>query len=164
LQGRLRYGLNATGAYTRLDQGSGPTVPAVAPQVFGNARLSYAAGGYWPTTTLAAFAMGPRPADRATPTGARLPDAPAMADLRLILTGRAPAVRGLRYVLSGDYVTADRSPYTAGPSFTFDDAVLMAEGATLASPGFAPIDQVRVMLGLRFDFVAGRSSEGGEAQ
>jgi outer membrane receptor for ferrienterochelin and colicins len=162
LANRLRYGVNATGAFTRLVQGGVSAIPPVAPQIFGNARISYAAGGYWPTATCAVFAMGPRPADRTTPTGGTLPDAPASADLRAVLTGRVPAIRGLTYVLSADYVTANHGPYTAGPSFGSNVGILLAEGATFPSPGFAPIEQERVMLGLRFDLGTGRASDSGD--
>jgi outer membrane receptor for ferrienterochelin and colicins len=162
LRNRLRYGVNATGAFTRLVQGGVSTIPPIAPQIFGNARISYAAGGYWPTATCAIFAMGSRPADRTTSSGGMLPDAPASADLRAVLTGRVPLVRGLAYVLAADYVTASHGPYTTGPALAANIPALMAEGATFPSPGFAPIDQKRVMLGLRFDFGTGRSSDAGE--
>jgi outer membrane receptor protein involved in Fe transport len=157
--GHLRYGTTLTGAYTRLDQGSGPMLLAVAPQFFGNAHLAYAFDGYVPTPAVAASYMGPRPADRTLASGGTLPAAPALADFRLTLTGRVPGVRGLSYHASGDYITAKYGPYTAGPDLTalFGDARM---------PGFVPIDQFRVFVGLRYDFLTGARSpvQGGEVQ
>src|SRR5258708_27748903 len=84
---KLRYGLNATGAYTRLQQGGLSIYPLVAPQVFGNAHVGYSLGRSLPTATLAVYGMGPRAADRTAPRGATLPASPTFADLRLALTG-----------------------------------------------------------------------------
>jgi outer membrane receptor protein involved in Fe transport len=145
----LRYGVNVTGAYTRLDQGGGPQLLAAAPQFFGNARVAYAFDGYLPTPAFAVSFLGPRPADRASPTGATLPDAPPMADLRLTLSGRAPLVRGLTYRATAEYITASHGPYSAGPTPLF--------GPGSASPPtvFAPSDQLRFFVGLRYDFLTG---------
>ncbi len=160
---RLRYGANATGAFTRLEQGGASLYPAIAPQVFGNAHVGYALGPSLPTATLAVYGMGPRAADRTSTLGATLPAAPAMADLRLALTGRFPSLRGIGYAVTADYVTASSGPYVAGPSLSSLQRVLAATGNELPTPGFAPIDQFRVMVGLRFDFLNGPSSNG-EAQ
>jgi hypothetical protein len=35
--------------------------------------------------------------------------------------------------------------------------------ATLPRPGYVPIDQLRIMLGLRFDFLTGQASDNAEA-
>jgi outer membrane receptor for ferrienterochelin and colicins len=157
---RLRYGLSATGAFTRLNQGGQSGPPAVAPQIFGNARVSYSAGGWIPTPALAVFAMGPRPADRTAPDGSPLPEAPALVDLRAAVSGRVPAVRGLSYIVTADYTTAGRGPYTAGPNFSSFQGALLGAATAYPPPGFAPVDQFRVMAGLRFDFFTGtRSAE-----
>jgi outer membrane receptor for ferrienterochelin and colicins len=153
---RLRYGLNVTGAVTRVNQGGQSAPPAVAPQIFGNARISYAAGGLFPTPALAVFAMGPRPADRTAPDGSPLPQAPALVELRAAVSGRVPLVRGLSYVVTADYTTAASGPYTAGPNFAAFQSVLIGQATSYPPPGFAPIDQFRVMAGLRFDFLTGK--------
>jgi outer membrane receptor for ferrienterochelin and colicins len=153
---RVRYGLNATGAFTRLQQGGQSVYPLVAPQVFGNAHVAYSFGEGGPTAALAVYGMGPRAADRSAPTGGTLPAAPALADLRLAVTGRVPLLpHGFGYSVTADYTTADHGPYMAGPDFRTFASVLTADGATLPSPSYAPIDQFRVMFGLRFDFLTG---------
>ena len=156
---RLRYGLNVTGAFTRLNQGGLSLTPAVAPQIFGNARVSYAAGGLVPTPALAAFAMGPRPADRTARDGSQLPDAPALVQLRAAVSGRVPAVPGVSYVLTADYTTAGHGPYTAGPKFYTIQQAIDTGGHPQPPPGFAPIDQLRVMVGLRFDFLGAHTAD-----
>jgi hypothetical protein len=131
----------------------------VAPQIFGNARVSYAAGGLVPTPALAAFAMGPRPADRAAPDGSPLPPAPGLVDLRAAVSGRIPAVRGASYAVTADYTTAGRGPYTAGPNFFSFQQAIAGTGTAYPPPGFAPIDQFRVMAGLRFDFLGAKTAD-----
>jgi hypothetical protein len=153
-----------TGAYTRLNQGGQTVYPQIAPQVFGNVHLGYWLGPSLPSVTLAAYGMGPRLADRTTPTGATLPEAPSLADLRLAIVGRFPLLRAIGYSLTGDYTTASMGPYTAGPSFQSFQSNLIQTGAMLPTAGFAPVDQFRVMLGLRFDFLNGGSTGGGESQ
>jgi outer membrane receptor for ferrienterochelin and colicins len=161
---RLRYGANATGAFTRLQQGGSAAYPMVAPQVFGNARVGYVPGGALPAVTLVVFGVGPRAADRAAPTtGATLPAAAASADFRLAITGRVPSLGAVGYALTADYATASAGPYTAGPLLGSLDRLLSNVGA-LPVPTFAPVDQFRVMLGLRLDFLNGPSSGSGEAQ
>jgi outer membrane receptor protein involved in Fe transport len=155
---RLRYGLNVTGAFTRLNQSGQSGPPEVAPQIFGNARISYAAGGLWPTPALAAFAMGPRPDDRTAPDGSPLPPAPALAELRAAVSGRLP-VRGVSYVVTADYTTAGRGPYTAGPSFLAFQTTILGGAISYPPPGFAPIDQFRAMVGLRFDFPGAQTAD-----
>jgi outer membrane receptor protein involved in Fe transport len=156
---RLRYGLNVTGAFTKLNQPGQSGPPAVAPQIFGNARVSYAAGGLVPTPAIAVFAMGPRPADRAAPDGTPLPPAPALVDLRAAVSGRVPAVRGISYIVTADYTTAGHGPYMAGPSFSAFQQAISTE--TIAQPSAvpAPIDQFRVMAGLRFDFLGAQTAD-----
>ena len=65
LDSRLSYTLNATAAFTRRKARDGSTRQLeVAPQVFGNARLSYAFGGLIPTPSLAARYVGENAAAR----------------------------------------------------------------------------------------------------
>jgi outer membrane receptor protein involved in Fe transport len=160
---RLRYGLNATGAFTQLHQGGQAVHPIIAPQVFGNAHVGYWFGHSLPAATLAVYGMGPRPLDRTSTSGATLPDAPALADLRLALSGRVPSVRAVGYSLTADYTTASTGPYMAGPSYLEFQRTL-APGAVEPTPVPVPIDQFRVMVGLRFDFLNGGASSGGESQ
>ena len=163
LEHRLRYGTNVTGAFTRLDQGGVSAPPVAAPQIFGNAHVSYSFGRHLPTAALAVYGMGARPADRTAPSGALLPAATPLADLRAALTGRLP-LRGLGYSLTADYLTASHGPYTAGPTFGPATPLLFGSAVAFPSPGFAPIDQFRVMVGLRLDLWAGHSGEAGETQ
>jgi outer membrane receptor for ferrienterochelin and colicins len=153
---RLHYGLNVTGAVTRVNAGGQSAPPAIAPQFFGNARISYAAGGLVPTPALAVFAMGPRPADRAAPDGSPLPQAPALLQLHAAVSGRVPLVRGLSYVVTADYTTASSGPYTAGPTFASFQSLVVGQSTSYPPPGFAPIDRFRVMVGLRFDVLTGK--------
>jgi outer membrane receptor for ferrienterochelin and colicins len=161
---RLRLGLSATGAFTRLNQGGQALYPAIAPQIFGNAHVGYAFGPSLPTTTLAVYGLGPRAADRAAPRGGTLPAAPALADLRLAVVGRVPSIHSVGYSVTADYVTASQGPYAAGPSLSSLQQVLAAAGNAFPNPGFAPIDQFRVMVGLRFDFLDGASTGSGDSQ
>jgi hypothetical protein len=164
LEGRARFGLNAVGAFTRLNTGGQSSPPVAAPQLFGNAHFSWCPGGHLPTVSLAVSAMGPRPADRTAPDGSLLPAAPPTADLHAALTGRVPKVPWLSYVLTGDYVTASHGPYTAGPSFPYAiSSLFLSQGAVMPSPGFAPVDQLRVVVGFRLDLWTRSSSSGGGA-
>ena len=160
VEGRLRYGVNATGAFTRLQEGGQLLYPMIAPQVFGNARIAFAPGGQLPTAMFAVYAMGPRAADRPSATGGTLPAAPASAALRFALTGRFPRLRALGYSVTADYVTASAGPYAAGPSLSSFQKLLAADGQGFPNPSFAPIDQFRVMVGLRFDFLNGVTAAG----
>jgi hypothetical protein len=160
---RLRYGLNATGAFTRLNQGGQALYPIIAPQVFGNAHVGYWFGPSLPAATLAVYGMGPRVADRTMPSGAAFPEAPALADLRLAVTGRVPSLHAIGYSVTGDYVTASSAPYVAGPSFQEFQSTL-APGSVEPTLVPVPIDQFRVMVGLRFDFLTGGATGGGESQ
>jgi outer membrane receptor protein involved in Fe transport len=164
LERRLRFAANATGAFTRIVQGSVSAYPPLAPQIFGNAHVTYLLGPSLPVATVAVFGLGPRAADRTAPNGATLPAAPAVADVRVALTGRVPSLRAIGYAVTAHYATAGYGPYTTGTSFPFEQ-VFLATGATLPTPGYAPIDQFRVMVGLRFDFLEGsRASSAGEVQ
>ena len=157
--GHFRYGASATGAFTRQFASNVGSPLVVTPQIFGNARLAYVFENGLPSPALVVGFMGPRPADRLTPEGQVLPEAPALADLRFTLSGKVPAVAGLSYRVSAEYVTASHGPYTAGPDLT-----LFVHSAALPTPGFAPIDQFRAFVGLRYDFAAGAQAKQGEVQ
>jgi len=154
-EGHLRYGVNATEAYTRRKI-SGTTEPlAVAPSLFGNARIAYAFGGAIPTIALAASYLGPRPADRALVPGGQVPYVGALGEFRLTLTGPIPIVKGLAYRASGAVATTTRSAYTAGPN----DALVrnVVNGTTPPPLGFAPVDRWNAFVGLQYDFATGDS-------
>jgi outer membrane receptor for ferrienterochelin and colicins len=141
----LRYGLNVTGAYARRTNPDGTTQPlSVAPQIYGNAHVSYDLPGDWPVLGLAALYVGRRPADRAfdggfTPT----PYAPPQLELRATISGQIPGIAGLSYRVFADYAVADRNPYVVGP----------VQIATPAQPSaqLSPVDQFRTTVGLQYD-------------
>jgi outer membrane receptor protein involved in Fe transport len=155
--GHVHYGASATGAFTRQFASNVGSPLVVAPQIFGNARLSYVFENGLPSPALVLAFTGPRPADRLSPEGQVLPEAPALADLRFTLSGKVPGLKGLSYRASAEYVTASHGPYTAGPNLGVFDYV-----APLPTPGFAPIDQFRAFIGLRYDFAAGAQAKQGE--
>jgi outer membrane receptor for ferrienterochelin and colicins len=157
--GHVHYGVSATGAFTRQFASGVGSPLVVAPQIFGNARLAYVFENGLPSPALVLGFMGPRPADRLTQEGQLLPEAPPLADLRFTLSGKVPAITGLSYRASAEYVTASHGPYTAGPDLTF----LQYETA-LPAAGFAPIDQFRAFVGLRYDFAGGAQAKQGEVQ
>ena len=142
----LRYGINLTGAYTR--DGDNNILP-VAPQLFGNARLSYDLPGDWPTVAVAASYVGKRPADQAFnsnsdgTTWAKTPWAPQQLDLRFTVTGPIPKVKGLSYRLIADYAVSARGPYVVGPVTT--------PSATDNVAQLIPVDQFRATVGLQYD-------------
>ena len=141
----LRYAVNVTGAIARRSLPDGSRVPlTVAPQVFGNARVSYDLPGDLPVLALAAQLAGRRPADRAfdggfTPT----PYAPTQLQLRATVSGAVPFVPGLSFRVSADVAAASRSPYVAGP--------IQAARPDAPSAELAPVDRFRTTLGLQYD-------------
>lgn len=141
----LRYGLNVTGAYARRSLPDSTSVPlTVAPQVFGNARVSYDLPGDLPVVALAAQLAGKRPADRAidggfTPT----PYAPTQLELRATVSGAVPFVPHLSFRLSADWAAASHSPYVAGP--------VQAARPGAQSAELAPVDTFRTTVGLSYD-------------
>jgi outer membrane receptor for ferrienterochelin and colicins len=155
-QGRLGYGVNATAAFTRRHTASGEERLPVAPQFFGNARISYAFGGYVPTPALAAYYVGQRPADRAfAGLFAPEPYAEPLAELRFTLSGAIPGLVGLRYRASSTYATEAFGPYAAGPGRA--GIIEAAEPASLA-----PIDRFRAFVGISYDFWTGAEAAGSE--
>jgi outer membrane cobalamin receptor len=156
--GRLRYGVNVTGAMARRDAAdSHPRPLVVAPHLFGNARLSYALGEGLPTLAAAARYLAKRPADRAFEGGfAPEPYAPPEFEWRATLLGPVPGVPGLSYRASFDYAFASRSAYVVGPiqSGTLTQNVL--GGNTTQSAELGPVDRARATVGLRYDFGGAR--------
>jgi outer membrane receptor for ferrienterochelin and colicins len=132
-QGQWRYGASLTWAYARrIIEGQTLRLP-VAPQVFGNARLSYDLPGDWPTLALATSFVGSRLADRANDGNFPVtPRAPASLTLRGTVSGDVPHVPGLGYRLSVNYVTGDVSPYVVGPNQVEDPSVSPRPNADLA--------------------------------
>jgi outer membrane receptor protein involved in Fe transport len=138
---RWRYGLNVTVAHTeRIAADGSSTLLTVAPQVFGNARISYELGEKKPTLGLIAFFAAPRPADRANDGGwPTVPMAPAQFDLKATLGGDVPGLAFLSYRASVTYAFGARTPYVVGP--------LQAASPTWPMPQLAPVD--RLQLGLQ---------------
>ena len=144
---QLHYGLNATAAIARRDEIGVTSVPlAVAPQLFGNARLAYDIPGDWPTLAIAAHYVGRRPIDRAYdggwPTGN---NAPAQLETRGTIVGPLPILRGLTYRLTATYAIAERGPYVVGAQQAFEN--------TDRSPQLLPLDRFRTSIGLQYDFL-----------
>jgi outer membrane receptor for ferrienterochelin and colicins len=126
---RLRVAANLTSAHSHVDEGdgSGSQPMTVGPTFFGNARVSYEAGGYWPIPALAMTYQARRPADRAFDGGfSKPPYAPPDLQLRLTFSGEVPQPRGLRYRLSGTYEAAAHGPYVVGPYLYAVDASTQA--------------------------------------
>jgi hypothetical protein len=146
-QGRLRFGLNVTAANTRADagDGSGPQVLQVAPQTFGNARLSYDLAAPWPTLAAALRFTDRRLASRVYDGGfSPPPSAPALVALRLAVTGVVATLPGLSYRVGGEYSFAKVEPYVIGPSQYASDTVTRAE--------LAPTRRVQAFVGLEYAF------------
>jgi outer membrane receptor protein involved in Fe transport len=141
---RLRYGLNVTGAYSRRMTEGQETPLAVAPSLFGNARVAYDLGGALPTLALAGQLAARRPADLAFDSAFKpVPYAPARVELRAAITGAFPHVPGLSYRVTGQKAFATREAYVIGPN---------QSGATGGAAELAPIDnELRVGLGLTYN-------------
>ncbi len=144
LGGAFRYAANVTAAIARDADGQPVTA---APQLFGNARISYDFGGGLPTLALASRFQGRRVADRAftgqfTPT----PYASPVLELRATLSGAMPGVAGLSYRASATYAFQSYEPYVVGPQ----------QGASAAQtyPDLMPNPTGRASgtIGLQYDF------------
>lgn len=145
--GALAYGLSATGAHTRRDDGAGGHPLPVAPQVFGNARLAYKLPGALPTVALATTLVGARPADRAMDGGFPVtPYAPAQARFRLTVSNEIQAIPGLSYRVAGEIATKGNGPYVAGPIQTADSS------PTPTNAELAPVNRATVFATLRYEF------------
>lgn len=154
--GRFLYGFDVTAAYTRRVVGGIPEPLPIAPRFFGNARIAYLFGGFFPTPALSTWYFGERITDRVLDTGST---APPLAELKLTLTGKIPGVRGLQYQASASYLTTGRSPYAAGPN----DVRSNVQQSALPLPGSAPIDTFHAFVGLRYDFAGSEGSDAGDA-
>lgn len=146
--GQLRYATNLTGTIARRnDPGLGAQPLAVAPQAFGNARVSYDLPGDLPTLGIAGHYLGQRPADRAFDGNFPVtPYAPAQLELRGTVSGPVPRtiLPGLSYRVSANYAFASHAPYVVGPSQYYSPPYTTAE--------LAPVDRFRVTVGLQWDF------------
>jgi len=141
--GHLLYGVSITGAIAeRRSEGRSSRLP-VAPQLFGNARLAYVLGEQLPTIGLGVRFVGPRPADLSSGFDPP-PYAPAAAELRLTLSGRAPLIAGLSYRLMLNYNTAKHGPYVVGP--------VTSSLPTQPAAELNPVDRFRTTAGLQYDF------------
>jgi outer membrane receptor for ferrienterochelin and colicins len=140
------YGASFTGSYARRTSADGSVKLPVAPQMFGNARASYDLPGAWPTLALATSFVGSRLADRANDGNFPVqPTAPFSLTLRATISGDVPGIAGLSYRLSSNYVTADHSPYVAGPIQQQDPTVPDRPLATLA-----PVNKLSAFATLTF--------------
>ncbi|MFO0760613.1 MAG: TonB-dependent receptor [Byssovorax sp.] len=145
VSGKLRYGLNITGAIARqAETENGPEDEiGITPQVFGNARVAYALGGDLPTLGLAGRYEARRRARSAFDgTYSPVPYAPPLAELRATVSGKVPKLTGLSYRLSANYSFADRAPYPIGPgSLDTTRAELL------------PLDRFRAAIALYYDLI-----------
>ena len=141
----LRFGANVTGARARRTEQDGTQTPlTVAPDFFGNARVSYDLPGDLPVLALVGMVVAKRLADRAldggfTPT----PYAPTQLELRATVSGIVPWVKGLSYRFFADYAVAGQNPYVAGP--------VQQASSSAPSAVLSPVDQFRTTIGLQYD-------------
>jgi outer membrane receptor protein involved in Fe transport len=142
---QVKYGFNATAAIARRSGSGLATEPlAVAPSLFGNARIAYDLPGILPTVALAAHYVNKRPVDRAYDGGwSYTPYAPPQLQARATITGDVPLIKGLTYRASVDAQLADHGPYVVGP--------LQAADARHPQPFLVPVDQLRATVGLEYD-------------
>ena len=141
----LRYGVNLTGAVSRRSNPDGSVLPlTVAPQLFGNARISYDLPGDWPVVGVVGQVVGSRPADRAFDGGfAVTPYAPTQVELRATVSGPVPRVSGLSYRVSADCAFAGENPYVAGP-------IQYATSPTQTAQ-LSPVNRFVTTMGLQYD-------------
>ena len=139
--GDFRYGASVTASHGENDS-THQQLPAT-PSVYGNARASYDFGGALPTLSLAAQWCGTRPTTAPVLPGEAAVVAPPQLLLRATVLGRVPRVKGLSYRVSGTYAAADHGPYAVGPVIASTPA---------APPILAPVDQLRLTVGLQYDF------------
>lgn len=146
--GELRYGLSVTGAHSRKTTPDGTKPLPVAPQLFGNARVSYDLPGRLPIVALASQLVGPRLADRALDGGfPTLPVAPTQVRLRLTVSDTITYVPGLSYRVGVDFATASRSAYVAGPNQYLD-----ANDPDRPSAQLAPVNRLTAFSTLQYEF------------
>jgi outer membrane receptor for ferrienterochelin and colicins len=155
-ESRLRYAVNVTGSIARRSEPGARVEPLiVTPQVFGNARISYAPPGDWPTIAVAAHYLAKRPSDRAFALDDPL-FAPPQLELRGTLSGDIPWIKGLSYRASVNYAFASHGAYVVGP---IQGANSNRGGPTepfVGDPQLVPVDQFRVTTGLEYTFGGGK--------
>jgi outer membrane receptor protein involved in Fe transport len=144
---QVHYGANVTAAIARRDEIGAQRVPlAVAPQLFGNARLAYDLPGSFPTIAIAAHYVGKRPIDRAYDGGWPSGNyARPQLETRATISGPVPVIRGLTYRLTATYSIAERGPYVVGAQQVHEVIT------TDQSPQLLPLDRFRTSIGLQYD-------------
>jgi outer membrane receptor for ferrienterochelin and colicins len=145
--GSFRYGASLVAAHTRRRSPEGEQPLPVAPQIFGNARVSYSLPSSLPTIALATSFVGRRPADRFL-DGNFSPDprAPPSAQLRLTLSQQLAAIPRLSYRIGGSYTTGTVVPYVAGPIQYYDSTAAVRGPAELT-----PVVKLTGFVTLRYD-------------
>ena len=145
--GRLRYGANVTGAFSKNDgdnAGGGQPLPS-SPHMFGNGRISYALPDGLPTVALAGLYAAKAPVANAyTANYPTAPYAPAQLTLRATLSGAAPWVKGLTYRISTNYQVADRINAIVGPVTDYQP--------NHQTPSLQPVAQLVTTVGLQYEF------------
>jgi outer membrane receptor protein involved in Fe transport len=155
--GALHYGANFTGAIARRTGDNGASEPlTVAPQFFGNLRVSYDLPGDLPVIGVATHYLAKRPADRAFDAGFDpRPYAPPQLEIRATLSGPLPFLRGLSYRGSVNYALASQGPYVVGP-LQGDQSPVVYGIARGQGAELNPVDVFRVSVGLQYDFGGSR--------
>lgn len=147
LERRLRYALNVTHAFSRMDprDGSEPQELTVGPALFGNARVSYDFRAPWPTLGVALQYQRRRLADRALDGGfATTPSAPPHVELKLTASGEVSPVPGLRYRVGGNYAFSRVSPYVIGPwQYALDETTPYE---------LAPLRRLQLFIGIEYRY------------
>jgi outer membrane receptor protein involved in Fe transport len=139
-QGRFKYALNLTSSVVRVSSSTQAPRPLDAsPTFYGNARVSYDLRGKLPTVGLVSAFHAATPV---VTLGNTVDYAPAQVDLRFVLAGPVPYVPKLSYRGYVSYSFADRTPARGGPSV----------GDPTIPPVLTPIDQLRFLLGLSYEF------------
>jgi outer membrane receptor for ferrienterochelin and colicins len=143
-RGRLRYGLSFTEAFARRVEPDAGTedLLAVAPRVFGNARISYDLADGLPTLGVAARWVGRRPFDNYDPEVLPSPFVAPIWETRVTISGPMPGLNALSYRLSANYIGAEFGAYSL-------------RGGALDDEGkeqLLPNDRLRFAVGLQYDF------------
>ncbi len=145
-----------TGAIARRRLPNSTDQPlTVAPQFFGNLRLSYALPGNLPVFAVGAHYLAKRPSDLAFAFSSP-PFAPAQMELRATVTGPIPVAKGLSYRVSANYAFASRGPYVVGPNQGIGLSGGINLGQVVGPPELIPVDRFRFMTGLQYDFGGSR--------
>jgi outer membrane receptor for ferrienterochelin and colicins len=143
---RLFFDASFTAARTTVAwEGLDPRPPTVAPQWFGNARISYDLPDALPVLALASGFRASRRADRYYDGEFTDPPvAPAALELKATLSGAIPALDALGYRLSINYVTTGQAAYTVGALSYAGDETSVAQ--------LQPINRLYAFFGLHYDF------------